>query len=1084
MQTVEREARGNASDEEPAGTDDTRVDAGWPAALRWGLIGVAVAFFLIRILGANWPHFMQPFPETTDWRTVARLGPLLPKFWFTSRPPFYALLMWLVGRSTSLIVIVQTLLYVGAVLWLCRTARGALRGRAAYVVVTVLVVAIAIEARTALWTTLVLPESISITLAIALIAVWWRVAAEPSVRRLTWAWVLTAAFVLQRDANVLPAMFVIVPVAAIAFGWRATDPDLRRRALSGAGVVLLLCAYVVLSQHIGHRHSFAIDKVSDRVHHELPGALRDDSVNFDASSVSHRLPHHIPVLLGEARTTGVLWFEIALAAIAVAITATEHRRRRVALFGAAGLAACVVGLLATMSTITGEIARNLAPDRAALSIMIAVCLALGIDTLWRRTGRAPMAAPRPITSDRVAGWITVVLISGLGMIAAFGNWFKASAPDSQYAREIVVRAAKYGGTYYDNAVLNRGPLEEWLHTIASHISSYDGYWYTISIFVAIIAVVVAFAVARTARATGAVRELALAAGIVAFMHFALGPSTYAGVFFIRNITTCLLVVCWTLLISERTWATARARLISTIAIGALLGLTVQSLLTAVFVAAVLGVMTLVVITIYTADGDERRKLHLWATVSAVVAFIITPVYYLLRGDFTQYWSGFWTYASFMSRGTNESTGQQFAVGWDQLFAYYRARPVAFAVVVAFLFVTWLRWANADRQSRVFHAALVAWFVAAWIELILSQRYQPQYFVVTSIPVALMAAALAGHAYAAIIATRGKFGRPAWYPVIAVALSVFLFGSAGVVRGAQEVSSFTSVRAHDVVLNSQMSGDDRSFGAVLDLASKKNDPLLAWTLETWPYLTYHRVAATRFIWKSFLAGEIWMGGTSPKYILPHTWQWFDQDVKQSHPAVFTVVEASLVPGSPFTNYVNQYFTPVYDGPNPIYYRNDAAAALLQPSQGANWVPPAAPGTNSGWKVGADQVVFNGAANTGDLLPLFNTGCYKLSGTLSEPGAVFQFTSPDGSTLRRLALNDENATAGDLSVQFSQNPSGAIANTPTKFVLIVGARSAGLIVGNRIRAAVPLPAHATTSLGSLESHLTLTNLRAEPAPAAAC
>jgi hypothetical protein len=89
------------------------------------------------------------------------------------------------------------------------------------------------------------------------------------------------------------------------------------------------------------------------------------------------------------------------------------------------------------------------------------------------------------------------------------------------------------------------------------------------------------------------------------------------------------------------------------------------------------------------------------------------------------------------------------------------------------------------------------------------------------------------------------------------------------------------------------------GAALDLVSKRNDPLLAWTLQTWPYLTNHRIAATRFIWKSFLAGEIWMGGTSPDYILPDTWKWFRQDIAQSKPVVFTVVDASLAPGNPFT-----------------------------------------------------------------------------------------------------------------------------------------------------------------------------------------
>jgi hypothetical protein len=66
--------------------------------------------------------------------------------------------------------------------------------------------------------------------------------------------------------------------------------------------------------------------------------------------------------------------------------------------------------------------------------------------------------------------LTLVAITALGCAAVFGNWLRAGAPDSQYAREIVVRVSTYGGTYFDNAVLNRGPLEQWAHSLASHIT--------------------------------------------------------------------------------------------------------------------------------------------------------------------------------------------------------------------------------------------------------------------------------------------------------------------------------------------------------------------------------------------------------------------------------------------------------------------------------------------------------------------------------------------------------------------------------------------------------------------------------------
>ena len=554
----------------------------------------------------------------------------------------------------------------------------------------------------------------------------------------------------------------------------------------------------------------------------------------------------------------------------------------------------------------------------------------------------------------------MVVITALGCAAVFGNWLRVDGTrlavrtrDRRPRFEVRRHVFRQRGTQSrDRSSSGR---TRWRRTSPA----YDGYWYTISAFVAIVSAVVAYSVYRTAVVVGAVRELGLAAAIVAFVHFALGSSPYAGVFFVRNLITMLLVIAWMVMFAERPWRSHRSRVIAAVIVGVLLGLAVQTLLTTVFV----GRRTRDRVARARSHRDdleahERVVLTRVSIGAAFVTFISAPVYYFARGDFAEFWSGYWTYATYMSRGTGRSLGNQLAYGWDQIYLYYHARPIAFAVVVGFAVVTWVSWPTLNARSKVLHAGLGGWFVAAWIEMVLSQRYQPQYFVITSIPVALMAAALAGHAYTAIIATRGRFGRPAAYPLIALVLAIYLAGSTGIVRGAHEASSYTSVRAHARTLRANMTGDDRTMGAALDLVSKRNDPLLAWTLQTWPYLTYHRVSATRFIWKSFLAGEIWMGGTSPDYILPDTWKWFRQDIAQSKPVVFTVVDASLVPGNPFTAYVDQNFTKVLDATNPISYRNDIAQQVLADSAGERWQPAAAISPDSAGRCRARGRTFSG------------------------------------------------------------------------------------------------------------------------------
>ena len=62
-----------------------------------------------------------------------------------------------------------------------------------------------------------------------------------------------------------------------------------------------------------------------------------------------------------------------------------------------------------------------------------------------------------------------------------------------------------------------------------------------------------------------------------------------------------------------------------------------------------------------------------------------------------------------------------------------------------------------------------------------------------------------------------------------------------------------------------------------------DPLLAWTPYPWVYLNLRRVSATRYIWKSFLMGEIYLGNSGPEYVLPGTWEHFLDDVEATNPS---------------------------------------------------------------------------------------------------------------------------------------------------------------------------------------------------------
>ncbi len=226
------------------------------------LAAVVVAFFLVRLLGQPWPHFPPTYPDSFSYLLVARRGPLHGLFYFDERPIGYPLLLWSVGRSSTLTVLAQTGIY-GAAFWiLCRVVFAEMRSRVVGVAVVVFIGAVAIEPRNSLWNTLILSESLSTSLGILSIAAWWRAAARPSTRTVTRAWIVTAAWILVRDTNVLPTVLVLLPVA-LACAWRSPGADraLRRRLVGGTLAILAVCGYVYMSQAVSHRTQYSVHNV-------------------------------------------------------------------------------------------------------------------------------------------------------------------------------------------------------------------------------------------------------------------------------------------------------------------------------------------------------------------------------------------------------------------------------------------------------------------------------------------------------------------------------------------------------------------------------------------------------------------------------------------------------------------------------------------------------------------------------------------------------------------------------------------------------------------------------------------------------
>lgn len=686
-----------------------------------------------------------------------------------------------------------------------------------------------------------------------------------------------------------------------------------------------------------------------------------------------------------------------------------------------------------------------------------------------------------------AQWVVVAGLVLFGVVVVtLGMSWRVQGEDIEFTRAMIERADTYGGTYYENAIFNKGPLGALFYDLALRVTTDAGFWYAIAALVAAAGLILSYAAARSVRFGGGNRAVAASVGAAVFVYFAIA----AGGLYVRNITTALLAITWVLIIDERAWATPTRRTATAAVTGALVGFAVQTLLTTIFASAVLLGISLILLR-RRVDSSEWMRLTGITIMAGTTAFMTAIVWYAMRGALTEFWAGWWTYARFFHEAPGQSLATQFGAGWDWFYAYYQARPLAFAVVAVFVVVTVGNWRGSCWPHRVVRVGLLGWWMAAWLELTLSQRYYDHYFAVVAVPTALMAAVLAGHTWQ-LVGPKDRLPRSSVvWPLLAAVIAVYLMGPVSFVQAWNGMTGFRGPAANAAFIERYMyDGNTRAVGAVLDLVSEDGDPLLAWTPNSWPYMKWHRVSATRFIWWQFLVGEIWPGGPNPALVLPSTWEWFSDDLQESRPVAFAEV-TPLIEGTPFSDYLNANFDVVYPGsPVPVALRRDVATALLESHATDPWVAPRQPGADrSGWVVDTGRALFEdvGSDWQSNRLFLARGPCVRVEGTIdtgegTRPWVDFVFEDTSGKVgARQITIVDDHVVASDDWLAFEDIPTELAEPGPVDFSLVVGERSAGLVVNGKLRGAVGVPFSASIEIVPQTPFLILENLRVAPGSA---
>ncbi|MFM7225469.1 MAG: hypothetical protein ACKO1Y_08605, partial [Actinomycetota bacterium] len=234
-----------------------RLPAGASVPLLLSAVGAGL--LAVRLLGPGWAEgFPATWPDAVwpdeSYLALAEQGPFRPGFWLGFRPPVYPLFCWALFRDSRLIVVAQTLLAAGSVAVLALTAARTLRSRPVAVPAVILIVAIPLQARYSQWHTQILSESLAASLGLLAIAAWWRFADRPSPRRAGLGAVTLAAWMLIRDAHVISAVAVLVPLLGlVAATGRSLGTPVRRALAATVAVIVAGAGYSLVAESRTHR---------------------------------------------------------------------------------------------------------------------------------------------------------------------------------------------------------------------------------------------------------------------------------------------------------------------------------------------------------------------------------------------------------------------------------------------------------------------------------------------------------------------------------------------------------------------------------------------------------------------------------------------------------------------------------------------------------------------------------------------------------------------------------------------------------------------------------------------------------------
>lgn len=464
--------------------------------------------------------------------------------------------------------------------------------------------------------------------------------------------------------------------------------------------------------------------------------------------------------------------------------------------------------------------------------------------------------------------------------------------DAHILRFGAERIAISGDSFYVAAADHKGPLWIGLYRLAFTVTSDQAtYWFVIAAMALAVAVTTGAAVAAALPQGGAPRATSLGGGAAIALFLALGPGQYSDVLYSRNITTLLLSV--TFACSASMARARRDRLAARAVVGGLAaGLAAQTVPPEIFTGTALIALGGVV-ALTRPDVTRRFAIRLcgYGYTAAVLAGISAPVWYVLRGDFGDFWSLWWDYNQRYTDATARSDLEIVVHGIDAAVTHHIPHPLMLVALGGFVSTTVRRRTDLSRAQLAVRVGVLAWWGSSLAGLIAAQRFFEHYWVVAVVPVLAACSLAVGDLFELL---------PRRRLAIAAIPLVLLIGTVAprAALGAELAVGFRGFEAHH---ERQLVGDTPPDilvqRAVVSAFAGPGEPVLVWSRNGFAQIIVDRPSPTRYTPDWWFTGIV-PGARRIVPVLPDVWENFVADMGVDPPRMIVVQHSHAVPdGSP-------------------------------------------------------------------------------------------------------------------------------------------------------------------------------------------